>query len=429
MIAAAIPYLNQYRKKVGIDTCVLKAHFLAQIAGETKFYRLQEDFTYRNWKSMLAHFSSYFESFASIEEREREAQRLSNISIQKGEKYQKIVANTVYGPRHKYGKQHPNKDDGWRYSGKGFKQIIWKGNYKGLQDYTQKNFGVSVTWVGNDNPFLLKIDPRDSILSALAYWKKKGINEIAHGITDQNVDNVTSKINESKGESIRAPRRFFFHNAIKVLHVKECLTGNHLQEKNKNCTFDGKFTAHENEVYIDVITPKNRDKEGPLVVFDNKKILFITHSLCRGTNTNRLKKGGNGDTPTGKTKTTYEPKKHVGSTSFGKYGLILLEGIQGEFLTATKNGRSGIAIHSGHTVGFADKINDNGMLMSTYGCIRVYNSAMEKLGELYTKFKKEGKKIFCYIEDYNGDINDVYSFYEFKRDGKDRKRNARSKKQ
>ncbi|MBF1578998.1 MAG: DUF4280 domain-containing protein [Prevotella sp.] len=429
MIAAALPYLNQYRKKVGINTCVSKAHFLAQIAGETKFYRLQEDFTYRNWKSMLAHFSSYFESFASIEEREREAQRLSNISIQKGEKYQKIVANTVYGPRHKYGKQHPNKDDGWRYSGKGFKQIIWKGNYKGLQDYTQKNFGVSVTWVGNDNPFLLKIDPRDSILSALAYWKKKGINEIAHGITDQNVDNVTSKINESKGESIRAPRRFFFHNAIKVLHVKECLTGNHLQEKYKNCTFDGKFTAHENEVYIDVITPKNRDKEGPLVVFDNKKILFITHSLCRGTNTNRLKKGGNGDTPTGKTRTTYEPKKHVGSTSFGKYGLILLEGIQGEFLTATKNGRSGIAIHSGHTVGFADKINDNGMLMSTYGCIRVYNSAMEKLGELYTKYKKEGKKIFCYIEDYNGDINDVYSFYEFKRDGKDRKRNARSKKQ
>ena len=43
------------------------------------------------------------------------------------------------------------------------------------------------------------------------------------------------------------------------------------RKKIKNCTFDGKFTAHENEVYIDVITPKNRDKEGPLVVFDNKK--------------------------------------------------------------------------------------------------------------------------------------------------------------
>ena len=30
----------------------------------------------------------------------------------------------------------------------------------------------------------------------------------------------------------------------------------------------------------------------------------------------------------------------------------------------------------------------------------------KKLGKLYTKYKKEGKKIFCYIEDYNGDINE-----------------------
>ena len=116
---------------------------------------------------------------------------------------------------------------------------------------------MSVTWVGNDNPFLLKIDPRDSILSALAYWKKKGINEIAHGITDQNVDNVTSKINESKGESIRAPRRFFFHNAIKSFTCKRVSDRKpSTRKKIKNCTFDGKFTAHENEVYIDVITPK-----------------------------------------------------------------------------------------------------------------------------------------------------------------------------
>ena len=71
-----------------------------------------------------------------------------------------------------------------------------------------------------------------------------------------------------------------------------------------------------------------------------------------------------------------------------------MEGIQGEFLTATKNGRSGIAIHSGHTVGFADKINDNGMLMSTYGCIRVYNSAMENLANYIQNIKKRERKSF-----------------------------------
>ena len=46
MFTATLPYLNQYRKKVGINTCVSKAHFLAQIAQESKFYNLQEDFTY-----------------------------------------------------------------------------------------------------------------------------------------------------------------------------------------------------------------------------------------------------------------------------------------------------------------------------------------------------------------------------------------------
>jgi len=67
--------------------------------------------------------------------------------------------------------------------------------------------------------------------------------------------------------------------------------------------------------------------------------------------------------------------------------------------------------------------------MSTYGCVRVYNSAMEELGKLYLKLAKAGKKIFCYIEDYSGDIGDVYTFYEFKRDKKDKKRSTRSKKQ
>ena len=41
MFTATLPYLNQYRKKVGINTCVSKAHFLAQIAQESKFYNLQ----------------------------------------------------------------------------------------------------------------------------------------------------------------------------------------------------------------------------------------------------------------------------------------------------------------------------------------------------------------------------------------------------
>lgn len=68
-------------------------------------------------------------------------------------------------------------------------------------------------------------------------------------------------------------------------------------------------------------------------------------------------------------------------------------------------------------------------MMSTYGCVRVYNDAMKELGELYSKLEKEGKTIYSYIEDYDGDIKDVYSFYKMKTDAKDTAQTARSTKQ
>ena len=40
MIKAALPYFNKYRKLAGLNTCIRKAHFLAQLAAETKFYDL-----------------------------------------------------------------------------------------------------------------------------------------------------------------------------------------------------------------------------------------------------------------------------------------------------------------------------------------------------------------------------------------------------
>lgn len=54
---------------------------------------------------------------------------------------------------------------------------------------------------------------------------------------------------------------------------------------------------------------------------------------------------------------------------------------------------------------------------------------MKKLGELYSSLKEKGKTIFCYIEDYDGDIANVYSAYAFETDVKDGSRGERHKKQ
>lgn len=67
--------------------------------------------------------------------------------------------------------------------------------------------------------------------------------------------------------------------------------------------------------------------------------------------------------------------------------------------------------------------------MNTFGCIRVYNAEMEKLVKLYKELKEKGKKIYCYIEDYDGDITNVYKYYEMEIDTKDKPREKRNTEQ
>ncbi|EFI47388.1 hypothetical protein HMPREF0665_02646 [Segatella oris C735] len=223
MIAAAIPYLNQYRKKVGIDTCVSKAHFLAQIAQETKFYQLQEQFKYSNPERMRGIFKSYFETFGSLSAQQKEAKRLSDLS--KDSNNWPKVANAIYGPTHPLWKNHTNKGDGWRYSGKGFKQITWKDNYDKIEKYYNQYMKLkdekNISWVSGDNSYKLKVSAKDAITSALAYWGAWGINHIAKENSENCVREVTAKINtklEGLNERIR-----YFNKAVEVLYVKNVL--------------------------------------------------------------------------------------------------------------------------------------------------------------------------------------------------------------
>lgn len=424
MIKSALPFFNQYRKKVALTTCIGKAHFIAQICAETKLCQLQERFTYSSAERLLQLFPSYFKQYKTQKEREKKANELTNAS--RDESSQKKVANALYGATHPLGKNHTDKDDGWRYSGKGFKQITWKSNYISIEKYFNRYMKIDneidIKWTSKDNPYKLKNNAKDAIVSALAYWGWKGINSYAYENSSNCVKKVTARINASQDSTILQSRINYFKKAVEVLNVDNCVRRGEF----KTSTFDGKYTAGANEVYINVIAPTSRDKEGPLVVFDASGILFKTHSLCRGSNNNRLKAGGNGDTPTGRATTLYDVTAHKNDKRYGNYGLIRLTGESGEFLTATNNGRMGIAIHAGHTKRNAP-LSDEGKLMGTYGCIRVYNKEMKKLGELYSSLKEQGKTIYCYIEDYDGDIANVYSEYDFEIDTKDVSRGERYK--
>lgn len=218
MISAAIPILNKFRKKVGIKTCITKSHFISQLCQETKFYELQERFKFSDPERMRKIFYSYFKQFGSLENQQKESQRLSKISFDKTKWPE--VANAIYGKTHPLGKIHLAKDDGWRYSGKGFKQITWKENYINLQKYVKDVFLLEVNWLDNDNPYKLKINANDAMISALAYWGYKGISAIANEISDDAVTNVTKKIN-AKLEGLDERKRYF-KKAVEILEVEKC---------------------------------------------------------------------------------------------------------------------------------------------------------------------------------------------------------------
>ena len=243
MIKAALPYLNQYRKKAGINSCVTKAHFLAQISQESKFFQLQERFKYTDPERMRGLFKSYFQQFGSIENQRKEAKRLSDLSLDS--KNWEEVANAIYGPAHPIGNASGHgKTDGWRYSGKGFKQITWKDNYNKLQTYVKNNFGLDVKWVDGDNPYKLKWQQADAIISALAYWGKKNISSLAIDTSSKAIENVTLKIN-SKGEGLDERKRYF-KNAVKVLKVNSCkqVENNNLKEKGTVVVVAGKGSKY-----------------------------------------------------------------------------------------------------------------------------------------------------------------------------------------
>lgn len=417
-IKEALPFLNALRRKANINTCTRKAHFLAQVSAETAFYRLSENFSYsvESLKKMSQFRGTIGQSHA--EEWGYKNDDCKVVSLEN----QKNIANWKY--KGQYGNSAKFEDgDGWRYRGRGFIQLTHKSTYQKAQkiynQYFKEDAESDISWESNPDDLLT---PKGSIASALVFWRMKNVNYVAEKMTFLSTQHVTQKVHGS-GENTKAKLRYsYLSNASQILKVSDCLKNVGISNGKKVLqTFDRKYKIEESDssiAYIDVIVPKSRLNQGILVVFDNTGILFKTYCRCRGANRNRTKAEGKGDTPCGLAKTRYSPKAHVGDPGYGNHGMIYLEGVDGEFLTATKNGRSGIAIHCGHTRNEdgkgADKtMSDVGRLMETYGCVRVYNEAMKKLGDLYLRLTESGKVIKCYVEDYESDIIDVFDYYAF----------------
>ena len=166
------PHIVEAMNTYGIDTPKRQAHFIGQIGTESGgFQSVQESLNYS--VAGLAIFGSRL----TAAQRERLGRKPGEKAL--SPERQAAIANIVYGGR--YGNNL--NGDGWKYRGRGLKQITFKANY----EECGKALGLNLV----DSPDLLLQD-KYAALSAGWFWKANGCNQFADA---GDVNGLTRRIN------------------------------------------------------------------------------------------------------------------------------------------------------------------------------------------------------------------------------------------
>lgn len=183
--------LNTDLTKYKLDSTLRKAHFFGQIKRESPDLSGAAESLNYTPQGLMTTFSYYAKSPAEaqtdgrIEKKDahgkRQVIRAAN---------QEAIANKVYA-RADLGNTSPG--DGWKYRGRGMKQLTGRNNYK---DFNQK---YSSHWSDQNDfekkPELVAEFPY-TLRSAVYFWIQNGCwNAADKGITDSAIDEVTRTVN------------------------------------------------------------------------------------------------------------------------------------------------------------------------------------------------------------------------------------------
>ena len=165
------PHIAASLSAFQISTPLRQAHFLAQTGHESAgFLKVEEGLNYSE-NALTAMFGKRITA-EQARAYGRNAMHPAN---------QKMIASIIYANRN--GNGDVNSGDGYRYRGRGLIQITGKANYEALV----KQLGADVV----ENPDLL-LGYRFAAMSAAAWWKNHGLNELADS---DDVTRITRVIN------------------------------------------------------------------------------------------------------------------------------------------------------------------------------------------------------------------------------------------
>lgn len=225
-IPSYIEYLNLYMQKFGLNENNLrKAHFLGQIAKETKFWSYKEDFIYK--KSALPKTFKNFNSSEGLQKANLLGYETNKNAVTKSMQIQ--VANYAYATGAKAGelgnttcpenKLSDPLQDGYNYRGRGLIQITGKSHYKHFQKWYDEKREIlqleEINFVENPDKTL---DPKIVVLSAIYFWDSNKLNELADkGIEKSHILAISNIINGNEDNTKKVIRRDYVLAAYDVL--------------------------------------------------------------------------------------------------------------------------------------------------------------------------------------------------------------------
>ncbi|MDN0108891.1 hypothetical protein QVN76_18665 [Yersinia rochesterensis] len=158
-------------------------HFMAQVFQEVgPAFNLKENFNYR--PNVLVSKFAYYRNHAA------EAQLDGYIPGTQAANAENI-ANKAYATR--VGNGNLESGDGWRYRGRGMKQLTFRGNYGSFTSYHESKWGQRIDF--EENPDLL-LEAVYAVRSALYFWDFHSLFNLAdQGVTREVSYSITRIVN------------------------------------------------------------------------------------------------------------------------------------------------------------------------------------------------------------------------------------------
>lgn len=188
--------LNEMLPKYGITSPRRIASFISQCAHESGDFRLLEENLNYKEETLLRVFPRYFgPGKQNAAEYARNPEKIANyVYMDKNRSANGALGNTQDG-------------DGWRFRGRGLKQVTGRSNYT--------TFGKAIGKTAEEVAEYLETK-EGALVSALWFWQSRGLNEVAD---TGDVAKVTKIING--GDIGLADRRKRYDEALAVLDGKD----------------------------------------------------------------------------------------------------------------------------------------------------------------------------------------------------------------